>query len=319
MKALADTPAARGLEDDAAVLEVGGETLVLTHDAMAEGTHWIPGTDPFDIAWKLVATNLSDLAAKGAQPVGVLLSHTLGEGDERFIEGLSAILGEYEVPLLGGDTVAAKGPRTLGLTAIGRATHTPVPSRSGAQVGDGVYVCGLIGEAMAGHHELQRLEREKETGPQPEFAGDIPRPYVPDPLFVEAFLRPRPLLEEGQRLAPHVTAMMDVSDGLFLDASRMAKASGVTLSIEVDAVPHSDRFRERAAQGNQLDVMSKGWPMRMAACRWGDDYALLFTAPDKARLPVEANLIGRVTKGTGSPLLVDGKPPREDTPLGYQH
>ena len=113
--------------------------------------------------------------------------------------------------------------------------------------------------------------------------------------------------------------MMDVSDGLFLDASRMAEASSVTLSIEVDAVPHSDRFRERAAQGNQLDVMSKGWPMRTSACRWGDDYALLFTAPRKARLPVDAKLIGQVTKSTGSPLLVDGKPPRDDTPLGYQH
>jgi thiamine-monophosphate kinase len=307
------------LEDDAAVLEVGGETLVLTHDAMVEGTHWLPGTDPFDIAWKLVATNLSDLAAKGAVPVGVMLSYTLGEGDARFIEGLSAILGEYDVPLLGGDTVAGAGPRTLGLTAIGRASYTPVPSRSGAQVGDAVYLCGLIGDAMAGFAQLRRLEQEKETGLQPEFAGGVAQPFVPDPVFVDAFLRPRPLLSEGEALAPHVTAMMDVSDGLFLDASRMAAASGVSFAIELDAVPHSDRFRERALEGNPVDAGSTGRPMREAACTWGDDYALLFTAPPLARLPRAATRIGTVEKRGASPLLVDGKPPRADTPLGYQH
>ncbi|OBV11483.1 thiamine-phosphate kinase [Erythrobacter dokdonensis] len=314
-------PGARGLEDDCAVLAIGGETLVLTHDAMAEGTHWLPNADPFDIAWKLVASNLSDLAAKGAEPVGVLLSHTLGKGDARFLEGLSAILTEYGVPLLGGDTIAAKGPRTLGLTAIGRATHTPVPSRHGAQVGDGVFVCGLIGEAMAGFHQLLRVERERETEPQPEFAGDIPKPFAPDPAFVEAFLRPRPLLSEGQRLAPHVTAMMDVSDGLFLDASRMADTSGVTISIIQDAVPHSDRFRERASQGNLVDTQSKGRPMRHTACAWGDDYALLFTARTDVALPIAASRIGEVIEQVDTPLLVDGKPPRMKPggTLGYQH
>lgn len=309
---------ARGLEDDCAILEIGSETLVITHDSMADGTHWLPGTDPYDIAWKLVAVNLSDLASKGAEPVGVLLGHSLGDGDERFLEGLQAILTEYNVPLLGGDTIRADGPRTLGLTAMGRATHTPVPSRGGAQVGDNVYVCGLIGDAMAGFHQLQRVEREKETGPHPEFAGDIPKPFVPDPAFVEAFLRPRPLLAEGQRLAPHVTAMMDVSDGLYLDASRLAQASGVTLDIVQDAIPHSDRFRERASQGNLVDTGSKGRPMRQAACSWGDDYALLFTLPRHAKPPIESVKIGKVRARTDLPLLVDGKaPPAVD--LGYLH
>ena len=306
------------MEDDCAVLEIGSETLVITHDSMADGTHWLPGTDPYYIAWKLVATNLSDLAAKGAEPVGVLLGHSLGDDDTRFIEGLRAVLADYNVPLLGGDTIRTEGPRTLGLTAIGRATHTPVPSRSGARPGNAVYLLGNIGDAMAGCHQLKRVEREKETGPQPEFAGDIGKPFVPDPVFVDAFLRPRPLLTEGQRLAPHVTAMMDVSDGLFLDASRLAKASGVTLEIEQDAVPHSEQFRALAAQGNQLDVMSKGWPMRKAACAWGDDYALLFTAAADSKPPVECARIGTVKPASSHLLLVDGKP-IDGEELGYLH
>jgi thiamine-monophosphate kinase len=105
MRALATGPAARGLNDDAAALNVGAETLVLTHDMMVEGVHWLPGQDPADVAWKLVAVNLSDLAAKGAEPLGVLLGYSLGDNDVRFAAGLGEVLAAFEVPLLGGDTV----------------------------------------------------------------------------------------------------------------------------------------------------------------------------------------------------------------------
>ena len=92
MRAIATHPAARGLNDDAAVLDVGGETLVLTHDTMVEGVHFLPEQDPADVAWKLVATNLSDLAAKGAQPLAVLRSYQLGRDDAAFLDGLQAAL-----------------------------------------------------------------------------------------------------------------------------------------------------------------------------------------------------------------------------------
>ena len=91
--------------------------------------------DPADIAWKLIAVNLSDLAAKGAQPVGVLVSHMLGDDDDRFAQGLGEILEAYDVPLLGGDTVRADGRRVWGCTAIGKASSITVPDRRGAQAG----------------------------------------------------------------------------------------------------------------------------------------------------------------------------------------
>ncbi|MBU7580424.1 MAG: thiamine-phosphate kinase [Porphyrobacter sp.] len=269
-------PGARGLMDDCAVLTLGAETLVITHDMMAEGTHFRADADMADVAWKLVATNLSDLAAKGAEPLGVLLGHTLGRDDARFIKGLEEALDAFGTVLLGGDTIAAAGKRALGLTAIGRATALPVPSRSGAGVGDGVWLTGPVGRAMLGFEG------------HPDHAG--------------AFCRPVPRLAEGQALAGQVTAMMDVSDGLLLDAFRMAEASGVTLALERAAIPVAD-------------------PEHFEACvRWGDDYELLFTAPPTAALPVAATRIGTVIpRRSEAPLMLDGAPLSDPAKLGYRH
>lgn len=275
LRALPLHPGARGLADDCAVLTIGSEALVITHDMMAQGTHFRPDADMADVAWKLVATNLSDLAAKGAEPVGVLLGHMLGRDDARFIRGLCEALEAFDTPLLGGDTIAAAGPRALGLTAIGRATHTPVPARSGAAPGDHIYLTGPVGRAMLGF----------------EGAAD----------HLAAFNRPVPRLAEGIALAPHVSAMMDVSDGLLLDSWRMAQASGVTFAIDPLAVPVAEPAR------------------RDDAMRWGDDYELLFTAPPGALLPVPAHRIGTVTARAAAPLVLGGAPHADAATLGYQH
>ena len=150
LRDLATNPAARGLADDCAVLDFGGETLILTHDMMVEGVHWLPGQDPADVAWKLVATNLSDLASKGAEPIGVLLGYSLGGNDARFVEGLREVLEAFSVPLLGGDTVGGGAVQAHGLTALGRATCRPVPSRGGSRAGDAVWLTGTVGAAMLG-------------------------------------------------------------------------------------------------------------------------------------------------------------------------
>lgn len=278
MRAIATHPAARGLNDDAAVLDVGGETLVLTHDTMVEGVHFLPEQDPADVAWKLVATNMSDLAAKGAQPLAVLLSYQLGRDDAAFLDGLKAALRHYgDAALLGGDTVRAPGPQSVGLTAIGRATHRPVPSRDGAAVGDALWITGPVGAAMLGMEALK-------AG-----TGDS-----------TAYRRPIALLAEGQRLAPLVSAIMDVSDGVLLDASRMAIASGVTIAVDRMAVPI-------AAPEQRRDE----------ALRWGDDYQLLFTLPAGIIPPCPAFRIGTVLQRQGAPILLDGAP--VSGRLGYEH
>ncbi len=261
------------------MLAFGGETLVLTHDVLVEGVHVLPGSDSADIAWKLVAVNLSDLAAKGAEPVGILLGHMLGEGDARFIEGLREVIATYGVPLLGGDTVKGGTQRSWGVTALGRATHLPVPSRSGAQVGDGIFVTGALGAAMLGHDALT-------GGAQADTA---------------AYLRPLPLLAEGRVLAPLVTAMMDVSDGLLLDAWRLGNASGVTLDLQSASIPVADEAR------------------RDECLRWGDDYQLLFTAPGTDALPVAAGRIGTVAPPGNGPLRLDGQLLSFGDGLGYTH
>ena len=280
LRALAAHPAARGLADDCAVLDLGGETLVLTHDAMAEGVHFLPDQDQADVAWKLVATNLSDLAAKGAEPLGVLLGYRFGPDDARFLAGLGEVLEQYQVPLLGGDTIGGAESQVLGLTAIGRATHRPVPARSGAQVNDGLWLTGPVGAAMLGFEALR-----DGTGANSA-----------------AFRRPQPLLAEGQALAPHVTAMMDLSDGLLLDASRMARASGVTFAIDSLAVP------EAAPENGRADALC-----------WGDDYQLLFTLPAGAQPPVPAHRIGTAVARGAAAILLDGAALTEQAGLGYEH
>ena len=294
MRGIATDPSARGLLDDTAVVKLGTETLILTHDIMAEDVHWLPTADAADVAWKLVSTNLSDLAAKGARPLGVLLGFMLGDDkwDRRFAEGLQAALAHYDAPLLGGDTVSNRGDkRALGMTAIGTASFTPVPSRSGAQPGDVLYVTGTLGDALAG---FEMAEAGLEGAP----------------ALMSAYHRPVARLAEGLALAPIVTAMMDVSDGLLIDAERMASAGKVAATIDLATIPLSAPYRQQ--RGDSLES-------RLQAASWGDDYQLLFTAPADLELPTPATAVGHVTVGSGL-SLTDGDTniPLPAT-LGYQH
>ena len=294
MRSMATDPSARGLLDDATVIALGAETLILTHDMMAEDVHWLPTADAADVAWKLVSANLSDLAAKGAHPLGVLLGFMLGDDawDRRFATGLQAALAHYDVPLLGGDTVSNRGDkRALGLTAIGAASFMPVPSRSGAQPGDVSYVTGTLGDALAGF-EMAEVGLKGATS------------------LMSAYHRPVARLTEGKALASLVTAMMDVSDGLLLDAERMATASKVKITIDLASIPLSAPYRQQ--RGDSIDS-------RLQAASWGDDYQLLFTAPPALELPIPATAVGHVTSGSGLALTDAGTPIPLPATLGYQH
>jgi thiamine-monophosphate kinase len=302
LRAIATDPAARGLSDDAAVL---GD-LVMTHDMIVEGVHYLPDDRPQDVAWKLVAVNLSDLAAKGAVPVGVLMGYSLGEAawDMAFAEGLEEALAAYDVPLLGGDTVRmVKGaPRALGLTALGRAPMGGAPLRSTMQAGDDLWVSGTIGDAGLGLAlRLGHVELDDALDAHAAYALPVAR------------------LALGQALAPHVSAMMDVSDGLLIDAQRMAAASGLAVTLRLDAVPLSATFVR--AYGADADAV-------LTAATAGEDFELLFAAPAEAaaqifalsgQVGVAVARVGRVQQGEGLQLQWRGDAVELPKKLGWTH
>lgn len=303
LRGIARNPAARGLLDDAAVLEVGGTRLVLTHDMIVEGVHYLPSDAPGDVAWKLLAVNLSDLAAKGARPLGVLLGYSLGDGEwnRAFAEGFGTALRAFGIALLGGDTVSSPSgsARHLCLTAIGEAPGEP-PSRAAGKAGDVLWVTGAIGDAGAG----LRIARGGGTGPS---------------YLVERYQLPRPRLEAGQALAPLVSAMMDVSDGLLIDALRMGSASRLGVEIALDHVPLSAAY---------LDFAGGDREARVAAVTAGDDYELLFAAPEEAsarilslseELALPISRIGRLHEGSGLHLEDEGGKVPLPASLGYEH
>lgn len=299
LRRIATHPAARGLLDDAAVLD----GLVITHDTIAEGVHFLPFDPPSSVGWKLVAVNLSDLAAKGATPTAALLSLTIagmGEWEAEFLTGVEAACESYALPLIGGDTIALPEdtPRVLGLTAIGRASER-TPGRDGGRPGDALWLVGSVGDAAAGLNQL--LDDREATG-----------------VLVDIYRRPVPLLAAGQALAPHANAMLDVSDGLLLDAKRMAEASGCGATIDLDALPLSAAFTK--TRGNSLEA-------RLFAATGGDDYALLIALPSELEpetlsLPSGTTMhrVGSLDDGRpGLRLLSKGRPIEMPERLGYEH
>ncbi len=291
-------PAARGLVDDAAVLTVEAGALVLTHDTLVEGVHARADDPPDSYGWKLAATNLSDLAAKGAEPVGCLLSYPLaddGEWDRRFLDGLHACLDEFGMPLIGGDTVRLPdgSARVFGLTALGRAPPGGAPQRAGGRPGDGLWVTGPIGEAGWG----LRLLAE----------GGGPRSPA-ERAAVAAYRHPRPHLALGRALAGEVRAMMDLSDGLLIDAARLAAASGCGATIT--DVPVTPAWR--AAHGASDEAL-------LTAATAGDDYCLLFAAPSRPASVGDARPVGVLTAEPGLRLVLGGRAVPLPDRLGWQH
>lgn len=260
-KPLATAPGADALGDDAATFSCGTDDVVVTCDALAAGVHFFADDPPEAIAAKALRVNLSDLAAKGAEPFGYVLALALGQGTEvewvrRFADGLAADHARYGVHLLGGDTLRAStgGGTTISVTAFGRTAPGAIVRRRGAGAGETVVVTGTIGDAALGL--AARLA--KGAAPQDDISAALE----------ERYLYPEPPVAAWRAVRAYAKAAMDVSDGLAGDLAKLCRAAGVGAVLEADRVPLSPAVRAAVARRPEA---------RDVALTGGDDYQILAT------------------------------------------
>ncbi len=300
---LATAPGAFALADDAAIITPPpGCDLVLKTDGVIAGVHFFPDDPPDTVARKVLRMNLSDLAAKGATPLGFLISIALPTGfDEAWIAGFTVGLGDdaahYACPLLGGDTDHTPGPISVYIAAFGAVPYGKMVQRATAKAGDSIIVTGTIGDAALG--VLLRKDENLATSWR-----------LPEPM--RAYLKQRYLLPEPRNalaaaVLQYASAAMDISDGLAGDLAKLCQASGVAAEIDAARVPLSGAARAAvAADPSLLETVLTG----------GDDYEIVLTlAPERVATfraaaqaaGVAATEIGRATAGQGARFLHDGK------------
>ncbi len=307
---LATHTGALGLKDDAALLSPSaGCEFVITTDAITEGVHFIGNESPASIAKKLLRTNLSDLAAKGAKPIGYQLAilvpaRLTDDWLTEFARGLKEDQQQFGISLLGGDSSVSKGFLTLSMTAIGEAPKGSAILRSGATPDDMLVLSGTLGESSAG---LKLLSSQSDA------ISAVEKAYL-----VERYRIPHPRVELGQMLRGVASASMDISDGLMQDLHHLCHASGVGAVVHFEHIPLSSAVRKLFLAGSLTfeDIVAGG-----------DDYELLFTLPPQraTELPalsqrsgVPLTVIGSITKEKAIYLDRDGKVIHL-THQGYQH
>jgi thiamine-monophosphate kinase len=311
---LATHPGALGLGDDAAVLTPPpGCDLVLTTDGVISGVHFFPDDPPDTIGRKVLRMNLSDLAAKGAKPIGFLMSVALPANiEESWLAAFASGLGEdaqrYSCPLLGGDTDRTPGPISVSIAAFGSVPQGTMVRRTTAKPGDCVMVTGTVGDAALGVL-LRRDQR---------FADRLRLSETTRAYLRQRYLLPEPRNAVAEAVLQHASAAMDVSDGLAGDFAKLCRASCVAGEVDVVRIPLSDAAREvLGADPALLETVLAG----------GDDYEIVLTlAPQKlnafqaaARAAgVTVAKIGRVTGGEGTQFMRDGSPLKLTRP-SYSH
>jgi thiamine-monophosphate kinase len=288
------------LTDDAAVIPSRpGFDLVVTKDAVVAGVHFPEGEAPDLIARKLLRVNLSDLAAKAAEPFACFLAVAWPadyspKDRARFAMGLAADLEHFDLSLMGGDTVSTPGPFTASLTAMGWVPEGTMIRRAGAKPGDQLLVSGTIGDGWLG---LRAVRGEVED---------------PDGELAARYRLPDARLDLREALRRHATAAADVSDGLVADARHIAEASGVRLTLDLDALPvlrTAATWLERQPDiGKALLQLAVG----------GDDYEVVCTIPAGVPKPAGFTRIGEVTRGAGVAVVAAGKP-LDPGPGGWRH
>jgi thiamine-monophosphate kinase len=266
---IATHPGAFGLADDAAAIAPpAGCDLVLTTDGVISGVHFFPDDPPQAVARKALRINLSDLAAKGAEPLAFLMAIALPENfAPGWLEGFARALGEdaafYRCPLLGGDTDRSPGGVTVHIAAFGSVPHGTMVRRAGARPGDRIVVTGTIGDAALG----LVLRRDK-TAAERWRLDDAMRQHL-----LDRYLVPQPRNAIAEALRRYASAAIDVSDGLAGDLAKLARASGVGIDAAVEAVPLSAAARRAlAAEPAVIETILTG----------GEDFEIIAAvAPDK--------------------------------------
>jgi thiamine-monophosphate kinase len=299
-----DSAVVLGIGDDAAVLATNGDVAV-TVDTLVAGVHFPDGMAPHLLGYRLMAVNLSDLAAMGAQPRWCTLALTLPKADELWLEGFSRGLFDlaerFGVSLVGGNL--SRGPLTMTLQLMGNVERANLLTRGGGHIGDDIYVTGTLGDSAAGI----TLIKERTAAPDGSAAAALK----------ERFYRPMPRVGAGLALGPLATAAIDISDGLLADLGHLCKASGCGATLDIERVPLS------------AELMSLFPPQEALAhaLGGGDDYELCFTAPPSRAEEIEAALeasatpvrrIGQLVAGQTVVCRRDGEP---FTPpvRGYRH
>lgn len=321
----AGVPVRLGIGDDAALLDLPpGESLAVTTDTLVAGRHFPLTAAAFDIGWKALAVNLSDLAAMGARPQGVTLALTLPEADPDWLAGLSAgffALADAEgVPLIGGDTT--RGPLSLTVTALGSVPPALALRRDGARPGDLVCVSGTLGDAGLG------LALALDAVPAGVANAVTGLSAAARDHALARLHRPSPRLALGLALRGIATAAMDVSDGLLQDLGHLLAASAGTggplgARLQLEHLPLSSALTALAGSGDAGREQMLAWALAA-----GDDYELLFTLPPAAEkrlsaladaLALPLACIGRVTEAPGLDLRWRGQVLDVALPGGYRH
>ena len=293
-----------GIGDDCAVLPAGEGELLFSTDLLMEGVHFLRSeSSPEDVGWKAAAVNLSDIAAMGGKPVATFLSIALpkdaqGEWAERFIEGYRQISSQYDVPLLGGDTTSSLRDIAVNVGILGRCQSGKRLMRSGAKVGETIYVTGPLGDSAAGLQAiLKGIRRSEEVK-----------------TLIERHKRPLPRVDAGVILiqSGKVGAMMDISDGIASDMRHIMKASKVGAVIALDRLPLSSELISVCAE--------QGWDRYALSTSGGEDFELLFTGPDglENELDIKVYPVGKIVDGNELIWTVEGSAVDYDY-MGYKH
>jgi len=294
---------ASDLTDDCAIFTPApGTELAITTDAIAAGVHFFPDDAPEDIAWKALAVNVSDLAAKAATPRIYQMALSFPEAPthdfmQRFAAGLAEAQSAFAIALSGGDTDQRPGPMTITITAVGEIPTGMRLTRDRARPGDAIFITGTLGDAACG----LKLRRDDAD------ARDWQLSAAEKASLVARYLRPEPRLAAASIIRAHATAAMDLSDGLAKDLGRLAAAARTGAVVDAARLPLSEFVTRLAAAGPAiLDLALSG----------GDDYEVLFTAAPDSDSAIAAAALACGLRVTRIGTMSEQRGLRLSTPAG---